>query len=41
VQQLQDNLDDDGGEELFLAGAIHMLAFDITKTPRQRGGFAP
>jgi hypothetical protein len=27
--ELQDNLDDDEGEELFLVGAKHMLAFHI------------
>jgi hypothetical protein len=32
--QLQDNLDDDEGEELLLAGAIEMLTFDITKAPQ-------
>jgi hypothetical protein len=32
LQQLQDNLDDDGDEKLFLVGVIHMLAFGIAKT---------
>jgi hypothetical protein len=30
LQQLQDNLDDDEGEELLLAKTIEMLTFDIT-----------
>ncbi len=33
LQQLQDNLDDNEGEELFLVGVVHMLAFDIAKAP--------
>jgi hypothetical protein len=38
LQQLQDNLDDDVGEELLLAGAIELLTFDIVKAPRQHDG---
>jgi hypothetical protein len=38
LQQLQDNLDDDEGQELLLARAIEMLTFDIAKAPRQHGG---
>jgi hypothetical protein len=34
LQQLQDNLDDDEGEKLFLVGVVHMLAFDIAKALR-------
>ncbi len=34
LQQLQDNLDDDEGEELFLARFVHMLASDIAKAPQ-------
>ncbi len=41
LQQLQDNLDDDEGEKLFLAGIIHMFASNIVKTPQQHGRFAP
>jgi len=33
LQQLQENMDDDEGEELFLAGVVHMLASDIAKAP--------
>ncbi len=31
LQQLQENMDDDEGEELFLAGVVHMFASDIAK----------
>jgi len=33
LQQLQDNMDDDEGEELFLARVLHMLTSDIAKAP--------
>jgi hypothetical protein len=32
LQQLQDNLDHDEGEKLFLVGVVHMLTSDIAKT---------
>jgi hypothetical protein len=34
LQQLQDNLDDDEGEELFIVRNIHMFASDIIQTPQ-------
>jgi len=38
LQQLQDNLNDDEGEELLLAKTIEMLTFDIAKAPQQHVG---
>jgi len=41
LQQLQDNMDDDEGEELFFVRTIHMFASNIVEVFWWHGGSAP
>lgn len=41
LQQIQDHMNDEEGEELLLIGVVEMFAFDQVEGPRRHGNFAP